>query len=109
MAFLLKAYSVAVSGFAPISYDAPSPGKARSKAWHAYRNYRDVPFKEILRISIVSRVDPPPGFGERITVGGRPAYRCLASYGQYTRFVRDDSDVVLLSHPADVEPFREAA
>ena len=43
-------------------------------------------------------------FGEPITVAGLPAYRVPGFVGSYVRFVRDDSDIILCSHPADVQP-----
>ena len=39
--------------------------------------------------------------GDRIVVGGVLATRVLP-VGQYTGFLRDGSDVVLLAHPVDV-------
>jgi hypothetical protein len=101
MAFMLKTYAVTVEGFPAYNYEAATPAQARSSAWHSYRNYRDVPFREFLRISSIRRADDPQGFGRLITVGGLPAH-WVGWNGQYVRFVRPDSTVIVLSHPADV-------
>jgi len=102
MAFVLNVYKVKVVGFPPTLYEARSAGKARAKAWLSYSEARGTTFREFMSLCHVTRVDPPKGFGDPILVSGRPGYRCLGSHGQYVRFARDDSDVVLLSHPLDV-------
>lgn len=102
MALVLKVYKVKVVGYPPALYEARTAGQARSKAWRSYSEARGTTFRDFMSLCRVERVEPPKGFGEPIMVSGRPAYRCLGSYGQYVRFVRDDSDVVLLSHPLDV-------
>lgn len=101
MTFLLKTYAIAVDGFAPSNYEAATPGQARSHAWQSYRSYRDISFREFLRISTIRRVDDPQGFGRPITVGGSPAH-WVGWNGQYVRFVRPGSATIILSHPADV-------
>jgi hypothetical protein len=63
-----------------------------------------------LAISSVRRVPDPPGIGERILVNGLPATRVIGhGHGHYVHFMRDDGDVVLLSHPADVAPAPQQA
>jgi hypothetical protein len=52
-------------------------------------------------MSSIKRVPNPPGIGEHILVGGLPATRVIG-FGQYTHFMRDDSDTILLAHPSDV-------
>ena len=104
MAFILKAYEVAVRGFPPVLYDAKSAAQARAKAWRSFSESRGTSFRDFLSLSSIRRVPPPERFGEEITVGGERAYLCLGLHGQYVRFCRDDSDLVLLSHPADIGP-----
>lgn len=55
-----------------------------------------------MQISRIARVDDPPGIGERIMVGGEPATTVIG-YGQYVHYMRDDEDVILCSHPLDVQ------
>jgi hypothetical protein len=104
MAFILKAYEVVVRGYGPVRYEAISPGNARAKAWRDYSEARNTPFGEFLTLSSVRRIEAPERFGEEVTVSGRRAYLCLGLHGQYVRFCRDDSDLVLLSHPNDIGP-----
>lgn len=105
MAFILKPYDVTVAGFPAMLFPAASAGKARAAAWHQYCSYRQVTFGEFLALSVVRRsAKPPYRFGEPITVAGLPAYRVPGFVGSYVRFVRDDSDIILCSHPADVQP-----
>ncbi len=101
MAFLLKRYEVAVDGFPPYPYDAHSAGAARVQSWHSYRSYRDVSFKEFMKISIVRRGVEPEGYGRPITVSGRPAY-FVGRDTQYVRFARPNETRTLISHPLDV-------
>lgn len=102
MTFLLKSYEVQVEGFPGWTRnEGASPGQARAKAWQAYCSYRDVPFREFLKISTIRRCADPEGFGRPIIVGGKPAH-WVGFNGQYVRFVRPDESVVMLSHPADV-------
>lgn len=104
MTFILKAYEVIISGWPPAKYEAKSPSQARAKAWRDYTAAFDVSFRDFLKISSIRRMEPPERFGEEITVCGVRAYLCLGLHGQYVRFCRDDSDVVLLSHPNDIGP-----
>lgn len=104
MAFILKAYEVTVCGYSPVRYEAPSPGKARAKAFRDFTECRNRTFREFLAESTIHRIPDPPRFGEPVLVSGAPAYLCLDLHGQYVRFARDDSDVVLFSHPLDIAP-----
>lgn len=99
----IKTYSIAVEGFSPQRYSARSPGKARAAAWRDYSCAWDVSFRRFLEVSSVVRILNPPGVGDRILVGGVPATRALGRGDQYVWFMRDDSDVLLCSHPSDVE------
>ncbi|MHA6731792.1 hypothetical protein [Devosia sp. A369] len=101
MTFILKTYAVTVEGFPAYNYEAATPGQARSSAWQSYRSYRDISFREFLRISSLKRVESIDGFGRPITVGGKPAH-WVSFNGQYVRFVRPNESVILLSHPNDV-------
>jgi hypothetical protein len=102
VAFLMKRFTVTVSGFPAYDYDAVSIGKARAKAWGSYCSYRAIPFKEFLKISAAKAAESiPEGYGRPILVSGAPAY-WVGDDGQYVRFVRDDETHTLLSHPLDV-------
>lgn len=100
----VRTYSVSVEGYGPQTYCARSPAKARARAYRDYQVVSTKTFGEFLSISSIRRIDNPPGVGDRIMVSGLPAtrvYHPCAGSG-YTWFMRDDSDVVLCSHPADV-------
>lgn len=97
----IRTYKVSVRGFTPALYSARSPGKARARSWREYASSFDASFADFLKISSIERVENPPGIGDRILVGGEMATRVIG-FGQYIHFMRDDSDDVLCSHPADV-------
>lgn len=101
----IRTYAVKVEGFPPVLYSARSQGKARSRAWRDYRAaYDRTSFAEFIKISRVSRAPDPPGCGERIIVSGQTVTRVYdprnSSNGVF--YMKDDSDVVLCSHPSDV-------
>lgn len=98
----IRTYEITVDGFPPASYSARSPAKARVRAWRDYCSAYDASFKKFMQISRIARVDDPPGIGRRILVSGEPA-TAVIGYGQYVHFMRDDSDVILCSHPLDVQ------
>lgn len=100
----IRTYAVKVEGYPEAIYSARSPGKARARCWLEYSHVDDrATFKDFLRISRVRRVADPPGVGRRIMVAGLPATTVHAYGGtHYVHFMRDDSDQVLRSHPADV-------
>ena len=107
----IRTYAVAVSGFdGDAIYSARSPAKARARAYYDFLScYQNTTFHDFLVRSSVRRVPDPPGVGQRILVGGKPATRCYSmSCGSNVPFMRDDGDVVLLSHPLDVEPMTAA-
>lgn len=104
----IRTYQVTVRGFPPALYSARSASKARARCWRDYGVLDDrvTTFRDFLSMSSIKVVPNPPGIGERILVAGVPATRCIG-YGQYVHFMRDDSDVVLCSHPNDVSPAQE--
>jgi len=103
-AFLIKRYLVVVDGFDPGHYFAASHGKARRDAWLSYTHCDSrCKFGDFLKISRVIRAPNTPGMGDKITVGGKPAFK--VSYdGHYVQFARPGCDRVMNSHPLDVEP-----
>lgn len=103
--FILKAYDVRVQGFPNFVIHAASRGKAFARAFDLYCAYNDcATFKMFLKLARVTRHTGPAGrFGEPITVGGKPAFY-VSHNPQYIEFVRPDSDVIMSSHPYDVEP-----
>lgn len=105
----LRTYGVIVDGFPSQLYSARTPAQARAACWRDYLGYNSgVSFKRFLAISSINRVPNPPGVGERVLVSGRVAIRCVGNHGHYVRFMWDDENVVLLSHPADVQPYARA-
>jgi hypothetical protein len=106
----IRTYAVTVDGFPePHLYSARSPAKARVQCWRAYCAYDDrSTFGSFLKISRIRRAPDPPGIGDRILVCGIPATRVIG-HGQYTHFMRDDSDTILLAHPSEVQPMPESA
>jgi hypothetical protein len=97
----IRTYAITVDGFPPANYSARSPAKARARAWRDYIAAYDCSFKRFMQISRLARVDDPPGVGRRILVAGEPA-TVVIGYGQYVHYMRDDSDVIVCSHPLDV-------
>jgi hypothetical protein len=97
----IRTYEVRVDGFPPGLYSARSPAKARVRAWREYTAAYDATFKRFMQISRVRLAADPPGIGRRVLVSGRPA-TVVIGHGHYVNFMRDDDDVVLCSHPADV-------
>jgi hypothetical protein len=102
---IIRPYIVSVSGFGELTWFARSRGKALATAWEAYCSYRDdVDFKAFLKLArCVGERACGSRFGEPIMVGSERAYY-VSHDRQYIQFVRPNSDVVLHSHPLDVEP-----
>jgi len=99
---VVKPWRVAVSGYGEYTYFASSRGKALAQAWNSSA-FLDWTFKEFLKRARAVREEPLGRFCEYIEVAGKPAY--LVSYNrQYIQFVRPGSDVILNSHPYDVQP-----
>ena len=107
----IRTYEISVHGFPPGLYCARSPAKARARCYRDYSATFDcATFKDFLKISTLRTVPNPPGVGDRIMVGSLPATRIYhPCAGHYTWFMRDDSDTILCSHPADVQPMPAAA
>lgn len=82
---------------------ARSRGKALVLCWESYRSYRDISFREFLRTARATTGVAHERFGEAIQVGGKPAF-LVSLDNQYIQFVRPGSDVILNSHPLDVDP-----
>ena len=99
----VRSYAISVDGFPEQIYTARSAAQARANCWRAYLSYdSNVTFRQFLRMSRLHSVPNPLGVGDRILVGGLPATR-VQPVGQYVGFMRDGSDVIFCSHPADVE------
>lgn len=98
----MKRYRVSVSGYGSETYDAASRGKALAQAYRtdAFGGWT---FKKFLTQARVSQAAALADYGREITVSGKPAFY-LNRNSQYIRFVFPGSDVVLNSHPLDVEP-----
>lgn len=105
MTLLLKPFTVHVSGFPPSTYYAASRGKALARVWGEYAaTFDEVSFGQFLKLARVRKCDLAQGrFGDPIIVGGQSAY-FVSSDTQYVQFVRPNSDVIMNSHPFDVEP-----
>lgn len=100
----IRTWAVNVRGFPEGLYSARSRGKAQARAWRDYAStFNAATFLDFMKISSVRLAPNPHGVGERIMVAGSPATRVIG-YGQYVHYMRDDSDVILCSHPLDVSP-----
>lgn len=107
---LVKPYRVSVRHFDPHVYHAASHGKARSRAWNRYTAAgHDCPFSEFMKISRVTRCEAPENYGQPILVEGKRAYLIpgMDSHHHYVQFVYPNSEVILNSHPNDVQPFAQ--
>ncbi|WP_156518332.1 hypothetical protein [Sphingobium sp. EP60837] len=102
--FLIKPFRVSVDGFSPQLYYAASRALALRDAWWGYRNYREVTFKEWLRMARCWREDEiGDQFGAPITVCGKPAF-FVTHNNQYVQFSRPGGTEYFNAHPFDVEP-----
>lgn len=99
----VKPYNVLVDGFDPVLVFAASPGKARADGWRQYRSYRDISFRDFLKIGRVRRGVAPAHFGDQVVVAGLPAFFVGFGLGNCHSFVRPDSDRILLAHEAEFE------
>lgn len=101
----IRTYGVTIRGFPEALYSARSPAKARACCFRNFTEaYDGVSFREFLSSVTVRRADNPPGIGERITVLGKAATRCIGYGSNRVWFMYDDGDVVLCAHPSDVTP-----
>lgn len=98
----IKAFSVTVEGFSPVTYCARSPAKARARCWRAFTASHTCTFRRFLEISTISRIENQPGVGDRVLIAGLPATRVIDGGGQYVAYMRDDKDEIFYSHPLDV-------
>jgi hypothetical protein len=99
---IVRQWRVTVNGYGSGLYVAKSRGMALSQAFLCDA-FCQMKFKDFLRIANATGEQPDERFGEQITVGGRPAF-WVGCNRQYMQFVRSGSDVVMHSHPYDVEP-----
>lgn len=105
--FIVKRWKVAVrwarGGSTTGLYIAATRGKALADAWRS-DVFNGVSFGEFLKFSSCWRDhSADPLYGQEIVVGGKPAF-FISRDPQYVQFVRPGSDVVMNSHPYDVEP-----
>lgn len=100
---IIKPWLVSVRGFDSHTYHAPSRGKALAAAFNSYQAHYAGSFKDFLRIANAIFCISDSRFGEQIEVCKLPAFY-VSHNRQYIQFVRPDSDVILNSHPLDVEP-----
>lgn len=101
--FAIKRWCVAVEGYGNAHYELASRGKALAHAW-ACDAFGHLRFGDFLKIARCWRVhDLPERWGDRITVGGRPAF-FIENNRQYVRFAYPGSDHVSNAHPYDVLP-----
>ena len=100
----VKPYKVTVSGYDPIVYYAATAGKARAKAWRDFTAAYECSFRDFLSRSTVCKGEPGAGYGEKILVEGRAAFRVPDAWGgRRIAFVWPDSDRILMAHPRDVQ------
>lgn len=100
---IVKPFIVEVRGFSEQTYYTRSRGAALARAWNEYAECRDCTFGEFLKISKAYSGVGSDRFGEQMTICGKPAFY-IGHNCQYIQFVRPDSDVIMNSHPLDVEP-----
>jgi hypothetical protein len=105
MSFIAKTYEVRVEGWQWMKFVAASAARARTVAWRAYCAFDAISYREFLgksrvRVAAASH----PDFGLPVMIGGERGYLVSGdgNAGGHVAFVRDDSDVILYSHPADV-------
>ena len=102
---IVRPWRVRVAGYEDsyVHYER-SRQKALAASWRDYGCYvKQVPFRQFLQIAS-ARMEPlGERFGELMWVGGKPAFY-VSHNSQYIQFVRPDSDMVMNTHPYDVEP-----
>lgn len=104
MSFVLKNYRVSVTGWGEATFYARNKNQARMRAFYAMQSATGgMAFKRFLQIvGPISEVPMPSGAGRMIEILGEPAYWVEHAGGNSVRFVRPDSDTILLSHETDV-------
>lgn len=100
---IVKPYIVTTNGYGEDTYYARSRGRALADAWQSSLVCNNWSFGEFLKQSNAYSGVGHPQYGEPITVCGKPAF-IVSANKQYIRFVRPGSDVVMSTHPLDVEP-----
>lgn len=101
----IKPFRVRVDGYEDsyVHYTR-SRMKALADSWRGYCSYIGyVHFKHFLKIAHAWAVAPSDRFGEAMTVCGEPALY-VSHNSQYIQFVRPGSELILNTHPLDVEP-----
>lgn len=101
---VIAPFRVTVSGFAEGHvYYTRSRQKALAESWRGYSSvYENCSFGDFMRIARVDAVKPFERFGEAFTINGTPALY-VSHNSQYVQFVRPGSDVVLNTHPLDID------
>lgn len=101
----VRAFTVTVSGFGPMTYSARSAAHARSRCFRDYQSYDDsVTFKDFLRLSVVRRDPTRDADHKRILVCGKPATRIISNRGHSIEFMYDGRRDVCVAHPLEVAP-----
>ena len=101
--FVLRPYVVSVEGFGCATYHARTPARARVWAFDSAA-FNGWTFKQFLQRSRLWRAPKhDPNYGREIIVAGERAFYVTGN-SQYIQFVRPNSDVILNTHPYDVEP-----
>jgi|GEM_PF-1584479 len=100
---IVKPFDVTVTGYSGVEcIFARSRGQALAKSWRCDA-FGNVSFGAFLKMARAVQGEAGDRFGEAMTVSGRPAFY-ISHNRQYIQFVLPDSDVVLNTHPLDVEP-----
>ena len=104
MSFVLKNYRVSVTGWGEATFYARNKNQARMRAFDAMQSATGgMAFKRFLQIvGPIIELPMPSGAGRTIEVLGEPAYWVEHAGGNTVRFVRPESDTILLSHETDV-------
>ncbi|RYY05151.1 MAG: hypothetical protein EON55_28300 [Alphaproteobacteria bacterium] len=92
---------VAGYGYSQTPYFEASRGKAIASAWGSPA-FEGMSFKDFLKIVRCARAEPSERYGERFTISGRAA-RYISHNRQYVQFVWEGGDVVLNTHPLDID------
>ena len=100
--FIVRPWTVSVSGFGHGDYITKTRGKALAQAWNSSA-FEGWSFGEFLKHAICRlNREPWERFGNAITVADKPAF-LVGANKQYVQFVRPGEDVVYNSHPFDVQ------
>lgn len=83
------------------TFHGTSRGKVIADAWRSDA-FLGTSFKEFLKVVSCRRAEPCERYGERFTIGGRPA-RYVSHDTQYVQFVWEGGDTVFNTHPLDID------